>query len=115
MAEPQRQNKEVIAVVLKRYFDLAGIDRAVLYGALIPVFGLISSPVTMVLIAGRFTPVVQGYYYTFGHVLLLQVFVELGLGQVVIQFASHEWSQLRLADGGRIEGTPRALSRLVSL
>ena len=69
----------------------------------------------MLLIATRFTPVVQGFYYTFGSVLGLQYFVELSFGTVIIQFASHEWSKLGLDGQGWIAGESEALSRLVSL
>jgi len=71
--------------------------------------------VTIILIASCFRPEVQGYYYTFASLLALQVFVELGLSQVIIQFASHEWSRLNLNEKGQIVGSAEALSRLVSL
>jgi hypothetical protein len=74
-----------------------------------------TGPVTLLLIAARFTRELQGYYYTFFSLLALQVFVELGLGQVILQFASHEWSRLSLDEQGRIVGDSEALSRLVSL
>ncbi len=93
----------------------AGLDRAVLCGVLARIWGVVTGPVTLLLIASHFTAVVQGYYYTFGSLLALQVFAELGLGQVIIQFASHEWSRLDLDRRGRIIGEPDALSRLVSL
>jgi hypothetical protein len=38
------------------------------------------------------TAVEQGFYYTFGSVLALQVFVKLGLVTVIVQMASHEWN-----------------------
>jgi O-antigen/teichoic acid export membrane protein len=41
--------------------------------------------------------------------------VELGLGTVIIQFASHEWSNLSLDKYGYIKGDNNALSRLASL
>jgi hypothetical protein len=71
--------------------------------------------VTLLLVASRFTPELQGYYYTFNTLLAMQVFIELGLGYVIMQFASHEWAQLRLDGHGRIVGDPQALSKLVSL
>jgi glycosyltransferase involved in cell wall biosynthesis len=67
------------------------------------------------LIASHFTRELQGYYYTFRNLLALQVFVELGLGQVILQFASHEWAKLSLDEQGCIVGDRLALSRLVSL
>jgi hypothetical protein len=41
--------------------------------------------------------------------------LELGLGRVIIQFASHEWSQLNLDESGEIIGESDSLSRLVSI
>lgn len=101
--------------MLRRLMRLAEVDRAVVFGFLTRIWGLGSGPVTMLLIASRFTPELQGYYYTFGSLLALQIFVELGLGQVILQFASHEWSRLSLDEDGWIVGDPQALSRLVSL
>lgn len=66
------------------------MDRAVFYGFLTRIWGIAAAPVTALLIAGKFTPQIQGYYYTFTNLLSLQIFVELGLGTVIIQFASHE-------------------------
>lgn len=67
------------------------------------------------LIGMYFPPEVQGFYYTFVSLVALQSFVELGLYLVISNVASHEWSRLRLAKDGSIEGDPQALSRLVSL
>lgn len=78
-------------------------------------WGLCSGPVTAILVAVTFTPEVQGFYFTFGTIVALQVFVELGLGTVIIQFASHEWSKLSLDASGRIAGDRASLSRLVSI
>ena len=91
------------------------VDRAVFFGASAKIWGIITGPVTLMLIASRFSPVLQGYYYTFGTLLALQIFIELGLGVVIVQFASHEWSRLRLDEHGGITGDPESLSRLSSL
>ena len=101
--------------ILRRLLHRAEVDRGVVLGVLTRIWSLLSSPVTMLLIASYFTPELQGYYYTFSSLLALQVFVELGLGQVIIQFASHEWSKLGFDKEGRVVGDPIALSRLVSL
>ena len=102
-------------VMLRRLMRRAGIDRAVIYGVLARIWSLVSGPVTLLLIASCFTPELQGYYYTFNNLLALQVFVEFGLGHVILLFASHEWSRLNLDKDGRIVGDSQALSRLVSL
>lgn len=76
---------------------------------------LAAGPITLILIARSFSPIVQGFYYTFASLLALQSFVELGFYIVIINVASHEWSQLALDEKRRIVGDPDALSRLVSL
>ncbi|MDD5108739.1 MAG: TIGR04372 family glycosyltransferase [Candidatus Omnitrophica bacterium] len=91
------------------------VDRAVLFGVLSKFWSVFAGPVTALLIVVKFTPEYQGYYYTFASLLALQVFVELGLGTVIIQFASHEWSKLGIDEGGNITGDKDALSRLRSL
>lgn len=90
-------------------------DRGVVYGVARPLWGVLSAPVTIVLMAGYFTPEIQGYYYTFAHLLWFQVLVEMGLGQVIQNIASHEWFKLRLAPSGAIDGDERARSRLLTL
>lgn len=91
------------------------VDRAVFFGILTRIWQVCTSPVTAILIATKFTPELQGYYYTFASLLALQLFVRLGLGTVIIQFASHEWSKLSINKSGQIVGDKDALSRLVSL
>lgn len=99
----------------RKLLDWMGADRAVAYGVMTRVWSLAAGPVLLFLIASHFTRELQGYYYTFRNLLALQVFVELGLGQVILQFASHEWSKLSLDAHGEIVGDRQAVSRLVSL
>lgn len=94
---------------------LTGIDRAIFFGILSRVWSFAAGPVTVFLIAYRFSPEVQGFHYTFGSLLGLQIFIEMGLGTVIIQFASHEWARLRFNNQGRIDGERVALSRLIHL
>lgn len=91
------------------------VDRAVMYGILSRIWSLFAGPVTILLIAARFSPELQGYYYTFSQLLALKIFIELGFGMVIVQFASHEWSNLHLGEDGHIQGNTHALSRLSSL
>jgi len=56
---------------------------------------LLAGPVGLYLIATFLTKSEQGYYYTFGSVLGLTVFFELGLSYVIIQFTSHEMAGLK--------------------
>jgi O-antigen/teichoic acid export membrane protein len=100
---------------MRSLFTFFGVDRATVFGVLTRIWGLGSAAITLILIASRFSSELQGYYYTFSSILALQVFVELGLGQVILQFSSHEWSRLSLDGERRIVGDPDSLSRLLSI
>ena len=91
------------------------MDRAVSYALFARVWAFAAGPVSAVLIAAKFTPTIQGFYYTFGSILALQTFAELGIGVAITQFASHEWAHLRMGEQGTIEGDADSLSRLASL
>ena len=93
----------------------AAIARAVRYGLLARVWSLVSTPLTLYLIADRLTPEAQGYYYTMSGLSALQILFELGLTTVLTQFFSHEFVALRWADKGRITGDRHSLARLRSL
>ena len=67
---------------------------------------------TIFIIALRLTKEQQGYYFTFGSLLALQVFFELGLMQVLATFTSHEFANLAWEKNGLIVGDPIALERL---
>lgn len=75
----------------------------------------LAGPLTIVVIARILHPATQGFYYTFGSVLALQVFFELGLATVIVQMASHEWAHLHRRPDGLIEGASEARSRLAGL
>lgn len=104
---------------LKSHFRLLAwrveMDRAVLYALLYRFWRFGAGPVTALLISVKFTPTIQGFYFTFQSILALQTFAELGIGFAITQFASHEWANLKLNENKKIEGDPDSLSRLVSL
>src|ERR1700722_5120239 len=84
----------------RRLVHFSGFDNAVAFGFLARVWSMGAGVVALLLIAAFFTPQIQGFYYTFTSLVALQVFAEMGLGQVIIQFAAHEWAHLKLeADG----------------
>ena len=57
----------------------------------------------------------QGYAYTFGSVLAISIFLEMGFSQNILQFASHEFAFLEFKENGALTGEPNAYSRFVSL
>ncbi|MBV5330027.1 MAG: hypothetical protein JZU65_20770 [Chlorobium sp.] len=92
-----------------------GVDRAIGYGVLTRLWSVLAGPLTIMLIATKFTKVQQGFYYTFASLLALQVFFELGLVTVIAQFASHEFTNLKWGYKGNVEGDSYSCSRLLNL
>jgi hypothetical protein len=78
------------------------------------VWQLFTGPVTQLLLMLCLSRAAQDYYIAIIGLVGLQVFLELGLHVVLINVASHEWSDLQL-ENGRITGCSKALARLVSL
>lgn len=91
------------------------MDRAIAYVLVGRSWTFLTGPITVLLIAYYLTPVEQGYFYTFGNILGLRIFFELGLTNVILQFASHENANLQWTADGTLEGSPMAKGRLASL
>ncbi|MCH9626110.1 MAG: hypothetical protein S4CHLAM123_13020 [Chlamydiales bacterium] len=66
--------------------------RAIVFSALAKICGLIVLPLQLLLISSYFSPSMQGYFYTFQSLLALQIFVEMGLRNVIVYFTAHESS-----------------------
>ena len=70
---------------LKGMLHLCGVDRPVAYVILGRGWSVLAGPITLYMIASFLTRDEQGYYYTFGSILGLQIFFELGLSYVILQ------------------------------
>ena len=57
----------------------------------------------------------QGYFYTLNSLIALQVFFELGLNLVIVQFTSHEMKHLQWGRDGALEGDEVAKVRIKSI
>jgi len=101
--------------VLVKFLRGVGLDRAVGYGVLTRAWGVLAGPVSILIIASRFSKDQQGYYYTINSLLGLQIFFELGLTGVIATFASHEFTGLSWGERGRLEGDPHNLARFTEL
>jgi len=99
----------------KAVLRFLGVDRAVFFANAGQVTRLITTPISMALVLRYLTPEIQGYFYAFSGVVAMQVFLEMGFSQNILQFASHEFAKLRFAPDSTLEGDPEALSRLTSL
>jgi O-antigen/teichoic acid export membrane protein len=92
-----------------------GIDRAIGFTILARGWGSAAGLVSVALIARFLSPAEQGYYYTFGSLIALQIVFELGFSLVILQLASHERAHLNFLPGGVIAGDPVAHARLASV
>jgi O-antigen/teichoic acid export membrane protein len=93
----------------------SGIDRAVGTTVLMRLSQAVSSLVLLVLVARTLSKVEQGYYFTFNSVVGLQIFFELGLTFVLMQYASHEAARLVRQSDGSYQGDADSQARLASL
>jgi hypothetical protein len=92
-----------------------GIDKPIAFTILARAWSSFAGLVTVALIAKFLTPAEQGYYYTFGSLVALQIIFELGFSFVILQMASHERAHLEIAADGTITGNPVAHARLASV
>ena len=100
---------------LHQFRRWAGVDRAVFFSNATQLMRLVTGPITLALVLRYLTPEIQGYYYAFAGVVAMQVFLELGFSQNILQFAAHEFSQLHFTAAKTLEGDAAARSRLISL
>jgi hypothetical protein len=105
----------LIPTPLRRLLQMLGIDRAVGYSLLTQGWNLIAQPITLFLTVTFLDQTEQGYFYTFGSIVGLQMFFELGLGTVTLQASSHEAAHLHWLPDGTLGGDAAAKSRLGSL
>jgi O-antigen/teichoic acid export membrane protein len=71
-----------------------GLDKAVLFMTLSRVIQSAGGLINLILISEYLTSEEQGYYYTFGSLIAIQIFFELGLNTIIVQFVAHEVAHL---------------------
>src|ERR1035438_5549666 len=92
-----------------------GLDRAGGFTVLARFWGSAAGLVTVFLIARFLSPAEQGYYYTFGSLVAMQMIFELGFSFVILQLSSHERAPLSISADYEITGDPIAHARLASV
>ena len=120
---PEDLEQEVISGWPRRRLDSVrtwlrlklGLDRAVGFTVLARGWSSLAGLMTVALIARFLSPHEQGYFYTFGSLIALQIVFELGFAFVILQMASHERAHLALFADGRISGDPVCHARLASV
>ena len=76
---------------------------------------VVAGGVTVLMIPLSMDAVEQGYFFTFASILALQIFFELGMGQVVVQIVAHEAAYLRQGADGSYVGDAEHMARLTLL
>lgn len=104
---------------MKRYTravsDKLGIDSAIAFTVLARMIQAGGGVISILFIAKYLTVVEQGYYFTFGSILAIQVFFELGLSSIITQFVAHEVAHLEWFGKTELTGSEESRSRLASL
>lgn len=92
-----------------------GLDKAITFTILARGWSSAAGVITVMLIARFLSLDEQGYYYTFGSLVALQIVFELGFSYVILQMASHEIVHLTLSPTLTLSGDPVAHARLASV
>ncbi len=100
--------------VIKSFAKKIGMDGAIAFSSGGRIIQAVAGVLSIIFIATFLTPEEQGFYYTFGSILGIQVFFELGMTTIITQFVAHESAHLRVTGEG-ITGEQYYISRLGSL
>jgi O-antigen/teichoic acid export membrane protein len=111
VSEAEVQHKRALNSWRKRL----GIDRAIGFTILARGWASFAGLITVALIARFLSPAEQGYYYTFGSLIALQIVFELGFSLVILQMASHERAHLAISVDGIVSGDAVPHARLASV
>ncbi len=102
--------------MVKYIINLIGLDKTIAYTSSARIIQVIGAVLNLFLISIFLSKEEQGFYYTFGSILAIQVFFELGLNSVLVQFVSHEVAHLKFDPLSlKFSGSEYHLSRLSSL
>jgi O-antigen/teichoic acid export membrane protein len=102
---------DIIKIVLQKF----GVNKAIFYTSLNRIIQASTGVITIFFVAKFLTGAEQGFYYTFGSILAIQVFFELGLNGIITQYVAHEVSHLNWNSETNLSGPENHLSRLSSL
>ena len=110
-----KRNESSVARLRHWVRHVLGLDRAVGFSVLARFWSSAAGLVTVALIARFLSPAEQGYYYTFGSLVALQIIFELGFSFVILQLASHERANLEISAQYEISGDATSHGRLASV
>lgn len=104
-----------LTLFLDRLVRATGMSPPLALGIVFRSLAAIFGVVTLHFVTRNLSPTLQGYYYTFGSLAQFTWLVDLGLGILILEFASHESAHLSFGRHGEIQGPARAVARLASL
>jgi len=88
------------------------VDTAIIYVVITKLFQAGGGAMSIFFIAKYLTKEEQGYYYTFGSILAVQMFFDLGFSTIITQFVAAEFAFLKLEGSTGLVGSEKSLSRL---
>lgn len=100
--------------LLARMLRRLGIDRAIGYSSMARIVQGAAGVMAILFVAKFLSLEEQGFYFTFASLTALQMFFELGLNGIIVQYVAHEASHLQ-EDGNEWNGPQMHKSRMASL
>lgn len=100
---------------IKKIASKLGFDKAIIFTSSASILGAFGSIVSVILVVKYLTGVEQGFYYTFGSIVAIQIFFDLGLNGIITQYVAHEASNLQWESDHKLYGKSKYMSRLSSL
>lgn len=104
-----------IVSLFKKIAQKLGVNLTIVYTIMERSIQVGGGLITLIFVSKYLSPTEQGYYYTFGSILAIQVFFELGLSSIITQYVAHEKAHLTWIDDFSFSGSEQAASRLSSL
>jgi O-antigen/teichoic acid export membrane protein len=101
--------------IITRGLKKLGLDEAIAFTIFSRAIQAGGGIFTLIFVAKNLSTNEQGYYFTFGSILAIQIFFELGLSNIITQFVAHENAHLTWIDKYTFKGPLDSISRLSSL
>ena len=106
----------ILKIIYNQFTNVLGVDKAIAYTSLNGVLGALFGVMSVFLYATCLSKTEQGYYYTFGSIMAISIFFELGFTGIMTQYVAHEHAHLAWNNNGKtLVGDVTHLSRLSSL
>jgi len=98
--------------LLNRILALIGADNNVKYTVVHRILTIFYGAAVLFLVPFFLTVKQQGYYFSFSSLIALQVFFELGLNFVILQFFAHEAAFVHIDSQGNVTGSDAHVGRI---